>query len=114
MSVRVRESERDSQSCHRFMNSPSSSVAPHPEIQHMLPASKSSPWFGRQMGSINPAEDNGRQLQLPECSTGTRRQVWLYLQKDSQDGFRAFKKAQQQMSPESERLQLPPLFTLLW
>lgn len=38
-------------------NSPSSSVAPHPEIQHMVPSSNSSPWLGRQMGSTNPEEE---------------------------------------------------------
>lgn len=55
-------------SWHMLGNSPSSSVAPHPEIQHMVPASKSSLWFGRQMGSTNPTEDSGHGLQLPACS----------------------------------------------
>lgn len=35
-------------------DSPPSSVAPHPEIQHILPSSNSSPKFGRQIGSTKP------------------------------------------------------------
>lgn len=37
-----------------FKYLPPSSVAPHPDIQHIFPAGKCSPKLGRQIGSIRP------------------------------------------------------------
>lgn len=46
-------------------DSPSSSVAPHPEIQHIVPSSNSSPKFGRQMGATKPIQKNVDDPQRP-------------------------------------------------
>lgn len=96
---------------HTLRNSPSSSVAPHPEIQHMVPASKSSLWFGRQMGSTNPAEDGGHQLQHGPQKASL---LGLGFQKNSLYNFGAtsFKKAKSKCHLTLLDLQQPSLFLL--
>lgn len=48
------------------LDSPPSEVAPQPEIQHMVPSSKSSPKLGRQMGSTSP--EAGKKGQVTETN----------------------------------------------
>lgn len=77
-------------------DSPSSSVAPQPEIQHMLPSSNSSPWLGRQIGSTKPEEQEeeqedeweedilrGEHLLLNYIPQGSRRQDLYWTKKQS-------------------------------